>query len=81
MIQFIILIILLVWLIGATYSDIKTKEVPDWLSFSLIIIALISYAILSQMRLFDFRRLEEHIWNISYANMKELKRQLKKLIF
>ena len=41
----------------------------------------ISYAILSQMRLFDFRRLEEHIWNISYANMKELKRQLKKLIF
>ena len=50
MIQFIILIILLVWLIGATYSDIKTKEVPDWLSFSLIIIALISYAILSLIR-------------------------------
>lgn len=40
-----------------------------------------SYAILSQMRLFDSKRLEEHIWNISFANMKELKKQLKRLIF
>ncbi|MBT3394907.1 prepilin peptidase [archaeon] len=47
MIQLIIIIILLIWLISATYTDIKTKEVPDWLSFSLIIIALGSYTILS----------------------------------
>lgn len=40
----------------------------------------ISYAILSQMKLFDWKRLEEKIWNITFSDMRELKNQLKKLI-
>lgn len=39
-----------------------------------------SYAILSQMRLFDAKRLEDHIWDISFSDMKQLKNKLKKLI-
>lgn len=38
MFDFIIIVIILTALIIASISDIKTKEVPDWLSFSLITI-------------------------------------------
>jgi len=41
----ILLIILIVYLIIASITDIKTKEVPDWLSYSLIIIAFAIKAI------------------------------------
>lgn len=41
----------------------------------------ISYAILSQMKLFDWKRLEEKIWYITYYDMNKLKQKLKKLIF
>lgn len=39
MFDYIIAIIAVIWLIAASISDIKTKEVPDWLNFSLISIA------------------------------------------
>ena len=38
MIDVLLFIIALVWLIFASISDLKTREVPDWLSYSLIII-------------------------------------------
>ncbi|MBT7237716.1 prepilin peptidase [Candidatus Woesearchaeota archaeon] len=40
MFDFIIIILVLIILIFASIIDIKTKEVPDWLSFSLIAIGL-----------------------------------------
>lgn len=40
----ILLIIAVVWLIAATITDIKKREVANWLSFSLITIALITRA-------------------------------------
>ncbi len=44
----IILILLLIGLTIATYSDIKTKEVPNWLNFS-IIISLFSFYLFSSL--------------------------------
>jgi len=41
LIEIILLIIALIWLSFATYFDIKTQEIPDWLSYSLIIIAIV----------------------------------------
>ena len=41
----------------------------------------INYAILSQMRLFDSKRLISNIWTIKYKDIKELKKKLIKLIF
>ena len=38
-IDYILIIVAFIWMIFATISDIKTKEVPNWLNFSLIIIA------------------------------------------
>ncbi len=46
-IEVILLIITLIFLVVATISDIKTREVPDWLSYSLIAIALSLKAIYS----------------------------------
>lgn len=40
MIDYFLISIALIYLIFATIFDIKTKEIPDWLSFSLISIAL-----------------------------------------
>lgn len=40
MFDYIIVIIALIWLIIASIVDLKTTEVPNWLSFSLIVIAL-----------------------------------------
>jgi len=40
MIEIFLLAIALIWLIFASISDIKTHEVPDWLSYSLVIIGL-----------------------------------------
>jgi len=40
MFDIIIVVIALIWLTIASISDVKTTEVPNWLSFSLIIIAL-----------------------------------------
>ncbi len=44
MFDYIILIITIIWLSIATISDIKTKEVPNWINYSLIIIALTIYS-------------------------------------
>ncbi|MBU3940933.1 MAG: prepilin peptidase [Nanoarchaeota archaeon] len=41
LIEIVLLIITLVWLSFATYFDIKTQEIPDWLSYSLIIIGFV----------------------------------------
>ena len=38
----IIIIIALIWLIFASVQDLKTREVPDWVSYSLIIIAFVA---------------------------------------
>lgn len=38
----ILVIIALSWLVYASIQDLKTREVPDWLSYSLIIIALVA---------------------------------------
>ena len=35
-----ILLLLFIYLSVASYTDIKTREVPDWISFSMIIAAL-----------------------------------------
>jgi len=40
----------------------------------------LSYAILSQMKLIDWKRLEDKIWYITFSDMKKLKEKLKKLI-
>jgi len=44
MFDYIILIITIIWLLIATISDIKTKEVPNWITYSLVIIALAIYS-------------------------------------
>ncbi len=47
MFDWIILAIVLVWLTFAAICDIKTKEVPDWLSYSLILLGLSIYSLKS----------------------------------
>ncbi len=42
MIEVFLLVIALIWLIFASVSDFKTREVPDWLSYSLIAIGFSS---------------------------------------
>lgn len=39
-IEYILIIVALVWVLAASISDIKTREVPDWLNYSLIAIGL-----------------------------------------
>lgn len=43
----ILTFITLIWLIFASFSDIKSREVPDWISYSLIIIGSVYYIIYS----------------------------------
>src|SRR3989338_6269271 len=40
MIAVILIVITLIYLAAACYTDLKTREVPDWLSYSLIFAAL-----------------------------------------
>src|SRR3989338_6160809 len=40
MLDILLIIITVIWLTFASISDLKTREVPDWISFSLIIIAV-----------------------------------------
>ena len=40
MLDIILVTIAIIWLIFASISDLKTREVPDWISFSLTIIAI-----------------------------------------
>jgi len=40
LIDYILISVALIWLTFASISDLKSKEIPDWLNFSLIIIAL-----------------------------------------
>ena len=42
MIEVFLAIIAIIWLIFASISDIKTHEVPNWLTYSLIIIGFSS---------------------------------------
>ncbi len=37
---YILIIVTFIWLVFATIMDLKTREVPDWLNYSLIIIGL-----------------------------------------
>ncbi|MFH1376111.1 MAG: A24 family peptidase [Candidatus Woesearchaeota archaeon] len=45
--EIFLLIIAFVWLIIATVTDIKTKEIPNWINYSLIIVALVTYSLIS----------------------------------
>lgn len=45
--ELFIITIALIWLIAATILDIKTKEIPNWINFSLAAIAIITYSITS----------------------------------
>ena len=45
-----IVIIALIWLVFASISDIKKREVPDWLNFSLIAIGIFVYLIQSLLQ-------------------------------
>src|SRR3989344_2135235 len=45
--EIFLLIIAMVWLIFATLSDIKTKEIPNWLNYSLIILSILTYSLIS----------------------------------
>jgi Flp pilus assembly protein protease CpaA len=47
MFDFIIIIIALIWLTIASITDVRTTEVPNWLSFSLIVIALGIFSFIS----------------------------------
>jgi Flp pilus assembly protein protease CpaA len=47
MLDLILLGIIVLWLVSATLFDIKTKEVPNWLTFSLIIISFCIFIIKS----------------------------------
>lgn len=47
MIDIVLAVIALIWLGYASIYDFKTKEVPDWISYSLIIIGLAFYLIKS----------------------------------
>ncbi len=47
MLEIILLTVVIIWLIAATVSDIKTKEIPNWLNFSLVIIAFSIFSIKS----------------------------------
>jgi preflagellin peptidase FlaK len=47
MIEIVLAIIALVWLGYASYCDFRTREVPDWISYSLIAIGLAFYLIKS----------------------------------
>ena len=38
--EFLLIITAVIWLIFASITDIKSREVPDWISFSLIIISI-----------------------------------------
>ena len=39
-IEFLLIITAVIWLVFASITDIKSREVPDWISFSLIIISI-----------------------------------------
>ena len=54
MYEVFLLIIALAWLIFASVSDIKTHEVPDWLSYSLIAIGLTS-ALLNSLIFYEIK--------------------------
>ena len=47
MIEWILITIVMIWLIAAAIFDIKTKEVPDWLNFSLIAIGVAIFTLKS----------------------------------
>jgi len=47
MLTIILSIIILIWLAIALIIDLKIREIPDWLTYSLGILAIITYSILS----------------------------------
>ncbi len=47
MLTLILSIIILVWLIFALIIDLKSREIPDWLTYSLGILSIITYTIVS----------------------------------
>ena len=46
MLELILVLITIIWLFFASGFDIKTREIPDWLSYSLLIIAIVFHCIL-----------------------------------
>jgi len=47
MLGWFLLTIAFIWILGATVTDLKKREVPDWLSISLVAIALVARMIYS----------------------------------
>lgn len=47
MIELVLVLISLIWLTYSSYEDLRIHEVPDWISYSLIIMALAFYSIKS----------------------------------
>ncbi|MEK6906953.1 MAG: A24 family peptidase [Nanoarchaeota archaeon] len=45
--ELVLVVISLIWLFFASYTDFKIREVPDWISYSLIIIGIAFYLIKS----------------------------------
>ena len=45
--EILLISIALIWLIAATVTDIKTTEIPNWLNYSLMIFAVVSYSLIS----------------------------------
>ena len=52
--ELILLIITIAWLIIASITDIKTREIPDWISYSLISLAIIT-RIISSIQIQSFQ--------------------------
>ena len=52
--EIFLVIIALIWLLAATIQDFKKREIPNWLSFSLVIIGLSYWAFYSAI-FFDLR--------------------------
>lgn len=47
MLGWFLLVVAFIWILGATITDLKKREVPDWLSFSLVAIVLAARMIFS----------------------------------
>jgi len=52
--EIIIVTIVLIGLIIGSYTDLKTREVPDWLNFSLVAIGIGANLIFCLLRLYFY---------------------------
>ena len=61
----ILIILALIVLLIASYTDLKTREVPDWLNYSLIFSALIIVTFIQFFATFRYFQLFEITFSIS----------------